>query len=441
MYAFFLKQFILPLGDFLFGGGYLKTFNRWKSYDRLSEHELNQIQEERLKETLIYTIKNVPFYQNISYDEKISPEENLKKFPVLTKELLRNPDIDLISKKYKKENLRKNFSSGSSGVQSFSHSDKNYVYFLQGLSYHWYRWGGLEWGDKVLQLGISPKRTLPKKLKDFFFRVDYREAFTLDDQKCKAIYQSLKRKKIRFIIGYPSAINQLAEYMIENDLRHPLKTIISLGDKLFSHFENHFKTAFESPLVIDTYGCAEGILMACRFDLPFYYISSPHVFIEIVDDKENPVPDGEIGHVLVTCFDNLAQPFIRYKLGDLAVKLPKEKYPKDRKFNYSLLERVVGRETDVVKTPHGKTLIVHSFTGIIEYFPDIKQYQIIQENLDEIRIKYIVDEYLPLQNDTLENIKSKIDKLTNGSLRIHFEQTDFIPDSPSGKPQIIKSLL
>lgn len=441
MYSYLLKKVIVPVGDIIFGGGYLKTLKKWNGYDKLSESELIDIQNKELEKILKYTIDKVPFYKGINYDNSLSATENLKHFPILTKEILRKHSDDLVSIDFEKEDLRKNFSSGSSGVQSYSYSEKKNVFYLQGISYHWYMWGGFEFGDSVLQFGISPKRTLPKKLKDIFFRVNYQEAFALSEEDYKRIYKDLQKDKTRFIIGYPSAINQLAEYFIKNNLQHSIQSVISLGDKLFSHFEENFKQAFNNPLVIDTYGCAEGFLMACRYDTPYYYISSPHVYLEIVDDNGDEVPDGELGHVLITCFSNLAQPFIRYKVGDLAVKLPKEKYPKDRKFQYPLLERIVGRETDVVKTPNGKTLIVHSFTGIIEYYPDIKQYQIIQENINEITIKYITDNEIPLKENTLKEIEEKIDHLTEKTVKIIYEKTDFIPNSPSGKPQIIKSLL
>jgi len=441
MYSAFLKNIILPLGDFLFGGNYLKTLNRWNHFDTLSEKELLQIQNEELEKTLKYAIKHVPFYKNIQYSPGLSPVENLKNFPILTKEILRNPENQLISDKFDKTKLHKNFSSGSSGIQSFSYSTKKNVFYLQGLNYHWYGWGGFKIGDKLLQFGISPKRSLPKKLKDIFFRVQYENAFSLDDTDYYRIYQDLNRKKISYILGYPSAINQLAEFFIKNDYTFPLKSIISLGDKLFPHFEENYRKAFNHPKVIDTYGCAEGIMLACRDDIPYYYISSPHVYVEIVNDEGNEVKDGELGHVLATCFTNDAQPFIRYKLGDLAIKLPKEKYPKNRRLNYPLLEKIVGRETDIVKTPTGKTLIVHSFTGIIEYYPDIRQYQIIQKSTDEIILKYIVDELIPLKENTLHEIRNKINRLTDHSLKISFEETDYIQNSPSGKPQIIKSLL
>lgn len=441
LYSKFLRSVVLPMGDLLFNGNYLKTLRQWEEYDTYSEEELLKIQEKSLGEILKYAVENVPFYQNIEYNLHQDSYQNLKEFPILTKQLLRQERENLVSKEFKVEDLRKNFSSGSSGVQSFSYSEKKNVFYLQGLSSHWYQWGGFKIGDPILQFGISPNRTLPKKMKDIFYRVQYENAFALSNTDYERIYQNLKKKNIKHIIGYPSAINGLAAYMVSKNYQYSIISIISLGDKLFEHFEINFNKAFNNPKIIDTYGCAEGFMMACKGDIPYYYISSPHVHVEIVDDHNNEVQDGEIGHVLVTCFSNLAQPFIRYKLGDLAIKLPKELYPKNRKFNYPLLQRIIGRETDVVKTPNGKTLIVHSFTGIIEYYPDIRQYQIIQKKLDEIIIKYIADDLIPLQKNTLQEVEDKINELTENTVKIIFEKTDYIPNSPSGKPQIIKSEL
>ena len=101
----------------------------------------------------------------------------------------------------------------------------------------------------------------------------------------------------------------------------------------------------------------------------------------------------------------------------------------------------MGRETDIVRTPNGKTLIVHSFTGIFEFYPEIKQYKIIQTALDKIKIEYITDNYFPFTNDTLIEIKDKIAVLTQESLKVNFEKVDTIAPTKSGKPQIIVSLI
>ncbi|HEX8269289.1 MAG TPA: hypothetical protein VF581_05305 [Flavobacterium sp.] len=441
LYSSFIEKIALPVGDFIFGGNYLQTMKTWDRYDTLSAGELLEIQQRSLEKILKYCIENVPFYKDITFDDSLTTVENLHRFPILTKVILRGNSDQLLSEKYLKRELKKNFSSGSSGVQSFSYSEKKNSFYLQGISSHWYKWGGYKFGDPILQFGISPNRTLPKKLKDLFYRVNYQSAFSLSDEDFARIYRDVTARETRHIIGYPSAINEFAEYLIRNNQSIKISSIVSLGDKLFKHFEKNFKVAFSDPSIIDTYGCAEGFLIACRFDVPYYYISSPHVFVEIVDDDGNPVEDGEMGNVLITCFSNLAQPFIRYKLGDLGKMLPKEKYPSARAFKYPLLEKIIGRETDIIKTSNGKTLIVHSFTGILEYYPDILQYHIIQHEIESITIEYRTDELIPLQEKTLAEIEQKIDILSESTLKIHFQKVDIIPNSPSGKPQIIRSTL
>src|SRR5690554_1117468 len=113
LYSFLLNKIVLPVGDFLFNGNYLKTLKQWNNYDRLSEEKLLNIQEEQLKKILKHAIKTVPFYQNIKYQETQSPYQNLKNFPVLTKDILRKQVNSLISSKYDITRLDKNHSSGS----------------------------------------------------------------------------------------------------------------------------------------------------------------------------------------------------------------------------------------------------------------------------------------------------------------------------------------
>src|SRR5690606_35689463 len=151
-----------------------------------------------------------------------------------------------------------------------------------------------------------------------------------------------------------------------------------------------------------------------------------------------PVPDGQRGHILVTCLTNYAMPLIRYKLGDLGILLPKEKYPEKRRFNYPLLQEMTGRETDVIHAPNGNVLIVHSFTGILEYYQEIKQYKVIRTRSDELVIEYITENGEGLEENVKQDILQKLSNLTAGSMQISFKPVTEILPSPSGKPQIIE---
>lgn len=433
IYNLFLKDFVLPIGDAFFGSYYMKYLKKWKYLDGLSEKELETIQSEKLKKILNHAIHTVPFYKSQSY-------KSLTDFPILTKDILRNHKEELISSEYNIEKLDKHHSSGSTGVQSFTYMSKEHTFYLRALQTHWWNWSGYELGDNLVQFGISQKRSLLKKLKDFFFRCNYNKAFGLSHNDLENILKKTRLKKDIYIAGYPSVINQLALAELNLKSKLDINGIVCFGDKLFQHYKKNIQEAFgASKPIIDTYGCAEGLLMACKRDLEYYYIMSPHVVIELVDGQGKPVKDGEMGHVLVTCLTNKAMPLIRYKLGDLAIKLPKEKYPENRLLNYPLLQKIIGRETDIIKTLEGITLNVHSFTGVLEYFQEIKQYKVIQNNLESIIIQYIPESNF--NESDLEEIKNKLASLTNNCLKIYFEKVSYIAPTKSGKPQIIESNL
>jgi phenylacetate-CoA ligase len=179
-------------------------------------------------------------------------------------------------------------------------------------------------------------------------------------------------------------------------------------------------------------------MIAAQKDLEFMYIMSPNVYLEILDDNGNVVPDGLMGNVVVTSLVAKSMPLIRYKIGDLAIKLPKSEYPVKRDLQLPLLKKVIGRDTDIVKTPSGKFMVVHTFTGIFEHFTEIEQFCIVQHNIESIEILYIPREIFKIS--ILHSIEDLIQKyLEEPSFKIFFKEVECIPPTPSGKPQIIIS--
>lgn len=434
MYTFLLRKIILPIGSIFFSGNYSKYLKEWEKYDQMSKEELEKIRQERLSEILQYARQKVPYYKSLSLPDNLSLED----FPVLTKTILRSEKENLVSEDFSIEKLENNHSSGSSGVQSVTYMTHPHKAYVRAIQTHWWQWGGFKPGERTLQTGISPNRTFIKKLKDIFFRVIYLNAFSLSENEMFHVLRKLKTRTPKHIIGYPSALNEIAKTALKHNQTTSFSSLISLGDKLFEHYLPNFEKAFQSPIIINTYGCAEGLLIGCTCDLPYYYLMSPHVHIEVVDDNYQPVPDGQRGHILVTCLTNYAMPLIRYKLGDLGILLPKEKYPEKRRFNYPLLQEMTGRETDVIQAPNGNVLIVHSFTGILEYFQEIKQYKVIQTRPDELVIEYITENGERLEENVKQDILQKLSNLTAGSMQISFKPVTEILPSPSGKPQIIE---
>ncbi len=137
---------------------------------------------------------------------------------------------------------------------------------------------------------------------------------------------------------------------------------------------------------------------------------TPHVVLELVDDDGREVEPGQMGHVVVTGLDGYRMPLIRYALGDIAARCPDDvRCPCGR--GLPLLDRIIGRDTDIVRTPQRRYLNVHFFTGILEFVSEIRQFQVVQDDLsghhDSLHPGSDVDEVI--LDQLLTRIRSEID--------------------------------
>jgi len=437
MNNFLLEKIALPIGDLILKSNFVKSLNFWRSFDSLSELELISHQEKQLKNQLLYAQKHISKYKGIKINLNKKADEIIKSFPILTKDDLRsNPKSLQINNN---QHVSRIYSSGSTGVSTWVSMNKSDLMSIQSLSIHLWELCGYKLGNPILQTGISPKRSRLKKMKDLFFGVHYVSAFTLSTDDLKKICSILSKNNKYTLVGYPSSLNIIAEYIIENNINLKLKTVIGLGDKLFDHYKKNIQKAFGCK-THETYGSSEGFQIGFQADLDYMYLYTPQVYLELLDDNNNPVKEGEIGNVVVTRLENKHMPLIRYKLGDLAIMLPKDKYPPNRKFNFPLIEKVIGRNTDVVILPDNRKLIVHSFTGIFEYIPEIKQFKIIQKNRKSMTVQFIPDDNFT--KEVLKNSKLKLQKIiNNNNFKIYFEEVSLIEGKKSGKPQIIESYI
>jgi phenylacetate-CoA ligase len=432
VYSYLLRKFILPCGDLLFNSYFSDSLKRINEEIQFDRNRVVEIQKLRLKEILSYASSKSVYYREVLSDVTINNVElSLNDFPILTKKIIKE-NIDTILTKNKKK-LIKNSTSGSSGFQTDIYFDKQELSQIRAIQTIWWEWAGYNLGGPILQTGLSSKRTFEKKLKDFFLRTNYQFAFGLNNNNTAGSLIWSKRHK-PFLGGYASSLYVLACLWEKENVK--MRSAVSWGDKLFDHYKSKIRESFDCD-IFETYGTAEGLMLAAQKDISYMYIMDPYYIVELLDDSNQPVADGEIGNVVVTSLIHKSMPLIRYKIGDLAIKLPKSEYPKSTELNFGILKRVIGRETDIVKTPNGNSLIVHSFTGVFEYFPQIEQFQVIQKK-GELNL---IIHYIPrvgFHQNILDEIKLQIESFAKEKLPIIFVEVDFIPNSPSGKPQLVR---
>jgi phenylacetate-coenzyme A ligase PaaK-like adenylate-forming protein len=432
-YNSILENIVLPLGDAILGTGYMSTLRKWRGIQQFSSSGLQQLQDHNLSRVLKHAASNIPFYKKYSPG---SGTQSIGHFPILTKSLIRENIDDLLWHPEIKTKLICERSSGSSGIQGEVYMSRKEQSVFQAIQTLTWEWAGFRLGNSLLQTGMTLDRGLVKSLKDVLFKTKYVSAFDLDDAGVAEILSGLHNKKM-FLGGYASSLWVYAKVAKEKNLDEvEFENVISWGDKMFQHYREIIEQQFRTR-VFDTYGTTEGFMIAGQKDLPYYYILTPHVYLELLDEVGREVPDGEMGQVVVTRLDAFEMPLIRYYLGDLAVKLPKERYPDKRELQFPLLEKIIGRDTDIVRTNSGKRMIVHFFTGIFEHFPEVSQFRVVQNSLNEITIEYIPSE--TFREEVLDILQERIHSYLNEPFPIRFLKVNSIPPSPSGKPQIIVS--
>ncbi len=436
-YTKFVENLLMPLGDTITGSDVMRRLHYFQRVTSLSEEEISEHSKEKLIKLLDFSVKKIPYYYKLNSSIKENPYEWIKDFPIMTKATIKKNVNNLLSKP--KNKLILSSTSGSSGEYGIVYKDKKDISNGRALILLFWGWAGFKPGMSVLQTGMTSKRGFVKSLKDFFLRTKYFVAFGLSDEEVVKLLLEQKKKNSDFLAGYASSLYVLADLCIKNNITGVrFKKAISLGDKMFPHYRKRIKEAFGCE-VNDTYGLSEGLTIAAQKDNEYYYILTPHVYIELLNDKGEEVGDGEIGRVIATSLDAYGMPLIRYDTGDLAVKLPKDKYPKQKELHLPLLEKIIGRDTDIVKTESGKYMIVHFFTGIFEFIPEIKQFRVIQKELTSMDIEYIPGENFSIK--VYEKVEKQIQDYLKEPFPIYWKEVSVIPPTASGKPQIIQSLL
>lgn len=435
VYSRLLEWVVLPIGDLVTGGDYVHKVRKWRRLGMLSEGELERLQREELERMLKFAKKRVGFYKDVDTYGVEDVFEMLKRFPIVNKRVINEMGNEFLS--CDKRGLIEIYTGGSTGYMGRFYSTKREISETQGMITAIWEWCGYKIGMKMLQTGIVVDRGFIKRMKDMLFRVIYVPAFRLSEVDVLKFLNRVKGKRGYVLAGYSSSLNVFAEVALKYEIRDvKFEMAIGWGDKQFELYKKNVKMAFDCEM-FDSYGCSEGVVVGAKVDLDYYYIFSPHVVVEIVDDEGNEVADGEMGRVLLTRLDRWSMPMIRYDVGDLAVKLPKDQYPKDRILAFPLLERVVGRETDVLMTSDGGRMVVEVVETIFEREESIKSFRVMQKVMNEIEVVYIADKEVDMI--LKERIEDAFFRYL-GKVDIAWTKVERIESMGSGKPQFVDGM-
>lgn len=420
-------------------GFYLRWWRYDKETDKLVEEALERDawdekqwvdwRSKRLSYILNRAATQVPYYR-AQWEERrrqgdTASWEALENWPILEKQTLRERAKEFVADDCSISKMFHDHTSGTTGTSldlwfSFQ-SVKQWYALLEARAKRWY---GVSRKDRWAILGgqlITPvgQQKPPFWVWNAGLNQLYLSSYHLAPQFVSAYLQAIADHKIKYVLGYSSAIYTLAQEILKlgrKDLT--MEVVITNAEPLYDYQRQTISEAFSCP-VRETYGMSETAAAASECEHGSMHQWPDTGIIETVEDGDDP------SDFLCTGLINSDMPLIRYRVGD-AGKLSDAQCECGRKL--PLIEKIEGRSDDLLYTADGRR--VGRLDPIFKSGFPITEAQIIQKSLDQVNVKYV-----PAHDFSKDALTVLTDRIRErmGNIAVNYEEVTAVPRTSRGK--------
>jgi phenylacetate-CoA ligase len=408
----------------------------------ISDAEYENYINLKRKEIVEYHLKNNKSYQEIVGKLEI---QNWSELPIMTKKEFQKPLSERLSKGFTLKNVYVNKTSGSSGDPFIFAKDK----FCHALTWaniiNRFGWFGIDFNSskqaRFYGIPLDFIGNKKERLKDVL-KNSYRfTIFDLSDKILEKVLLKFQNKKFDYINGYTSSIVLFAKFLQKKNIVltsvcPTLKCCVVTSEMLFDEDKILMEKQFGVP-IINEYGASELDLIAFQNRNDEWQINSETLFVEILDENNNVLPNGKEGRIVITSLYNKAHSFIRYDIGDIGILDEKSTLKKP------ILKKLIGRTNDIAILPSGKKspgLTFYYVTkSIIEDDGNVKEFVVKQTKIDTFDIEYVSQK--ELDNNQIKTIEKAISTYLENGLHFNFIRKEKLTRSKSGKLKQFVSLI
>ena len=387
-----------------------------KEFETLNREDLKMLQVERLKKTIDHAVRS-PFYQKLFQQkgivaDQIKYAEDIRKLPFTTKQDLRNNFPYGFLSLPKKELIRLHSSSGTTGnptvifhnrhdIQSWANLMARSLYcagvrdtdVFQNICGYGLFTGGLGFQYGIERLGSL---SIPAGAGN-----SLRQIKLMQDYGTTAIH------------AIPSYLGRLYEVFQSEGLDPRKDTDLRLfviGAEPHTEEQRQRIEEMFGVKAYNSFGLSEmngpGVAMECKEQAGLHIWEDAYL-VEILDPETlEPVPDGELGELVMTTLDREAMPLIRYRTRDLT-RIISGECACGR--THSRLDRIAGRSDDmfIIK---GCNVFPMQIEGVLLKIPEVgSDYLITLEQIKGVD-EMIVE--VEVKKDWFNGDISRLDRLT-----------------------------
>lgn len=413
-----------------------------QNIQQIKNNDYQAYVNEKKQNIIEFHLKHSPFYNALA---KNADPNNWNTIPVMTKADLQQPLNERLAEGFNLKNVYVNKTSGSSGTPFIFAKDKFCHALTWALIKNRFGWYGLDFNKskqaRFYGIPLDKIGYFKERLKDFLSNRYRFSVFDLSEEALADCLEKFKTVHFDYMNGYTSSMVQFAKFLQKKNMQlklvcPSLKVCIVTSEMLFEDDKSFLELQFGVP-VVNEYGASELDIIAFQNPKNAWQVNSETLYVEILDEKNNVLPYGEEGRIVITSLYNKAHPFIRYDIGDIGI------LSKQSTLKKPILEKLIGRTNDIAILPSGKKAAGLTFyyitKRIIEDDGNVKEFIIEQHKKDTFIVKYISKEVL--SDLKIKLISEEMERYLEKGLHIQFKRLDTLQRSKSGKLKQFTSLI
>jgi phenylacetate-CoA ligase len=410
--------------------------------DRWPAERLTAWQEERLAFLLDRAATRVPFYRAHWSERRRRGDraswERLEHWPVLGKDSLRANPRAFVADDCSVRLMFEVNTSGTTGKPLRlwrSRATSRAYYALLEARYR--RWNGVSWRDQCWAVLGGQVVTPPNARRPPFWVWNaamhelYLSANHVSRRNVAAFVSALAEYCPTHLVAYASSAAALANECLEAGLDYDGFKVVATGAEPLRPWQRDvIARAFRTP-VRETYGMVEIVAGASECAHGALHVWPEMGAVEVLeDDADVAAVPGASGRLVCTGLLNADMPLIRYVVGDRGGLATGEGRCACGR-TLPVLRGIEGRSNDLLIAPDGRRVY---WLNPVFYGLPIHEAQIVQERLDEVRVRYVpVASFNEASgNLIIERLRSRM-----GEVEVRLEAVPEIPRGPNGKFQAV----
>ena len=377
------------------------------------------------------------------FDSSTFSPDDLQRLPVLNKEILKRAGDAVLA--VPRQQVDVGETSGSNGEAGFAfYLDRDRSPREMAFIYDvWGRIGFSERDARASLRGFALKN--PENTHDWdpALRELRLAVFPMTTADVHSYVDEIDRRQIRYIYGYPSAIELFCRRLTQIDRRPrlPIKGILPISEPLYEHQRELIDDTLGPVKFACFYGQSEKVAFAREVEgqRDLYEFNPLYGLTEVLDDDGQQVTEpGREGRIVATGFLSTGMPFIRYDTGDFGELEQRPCFGNGYRLRIrSLAPR---RKPGFLVTFDGHRVVATDLAPENpEFFAGISEYQFFQDRPGVVTVRYILDGAGSLAD--AERLCRTFSAKTQGAVTFRPEEVTVIMTGRGGKRAYIDQRL